>query len=61
MNRAKFVMAIYALSAVLAMCSIGYSVAAESVFGILAGILATCVIFMTAFKMKRKLREQGLL
>ena len=61
MNRAKFVMAIYALSAVLAMCSIGYSVAAESVFGILAGILATYVIFMTAFKMKRKLREQGLL
>ncbi|MGE7917095.1 DUF5325 family protein [Lysinibacillus xylanilyticus] len=61
MNRGKFVMGIFALAAVLAMCSIGYSVAASSVFGIIAGIVATCVIFMTAFKLKRKLREQGLL
>lgn len=39
MNRAKFVMAIYALAAVLAMCSIGYSVAASSVLGAIAGIV----------------------
>lgn len=61
MNRAKIVMGIYALAAVLAMCSIGYSVALGSWLGILAGIVATCVVFMTAFKMKRKFREQGLL
>ena len=61
MNRAKLVMGIYALAAVLAMCAIGYSVALGSLFGIVAGIVATCVVFMTAFKMKRKFREQGLL
>lgn len=61
MNRGKIVMAIYALAAVLAMCSIGYSIAASNIWGVIAGIVATCVIFMTAFKMKRKLREQGLL
>ncbi|GLC87599.1 YlaF family protein [Lysinibacillus piscis] len=61
MNRAKFVMAIYALAAILAMCSIGYSVAAGSVLGIIAGIIAVCVVFMTAFKMKKKFRDQGLL
>ncbi|MEG0259502.1 MAG: DUF5325 family protein [Lysinibacillus sp.] len=61
MNRAKLVMAIYALAAILAMCSIGYSVAIASWVGILMGIIATCGIFVMAFKMKRKLREQGLL
>ena len=61
MIRGKIVMAFYALAAVLAMCSIGYSVAASNIWGVIEGIVATCVIFMTAFKMKRKLREQGLL
>lgn len=61
MNRAKIVMAIMALAAILSMCSIGYSVAIGSGLGIIAGILAVFFVFMMGFKLKRKFREQNLL
>ena len=61
MNKAKVVMFIFALAAILSMMSIGYAIAAESILGAIAGVVALCVIMMTGFKMKRKLREQGLL
>jgi len=61
MNKAKAVMAIYALAAFLAMVSIGYSVATRSVVNIILAIIALCFIMVMGFKMKRKLRERGLL
>ncbi|MBM7607825.1 hypothetical protein JOD29_001069 [Lysinibacillus composti] len=61
MNKAKVVMFIFALAAILSMMSIGYAIAAESILGAIAGVVALCVIMMTGFKMKRKFREQGLL
>lgn len=61
MNKAKIVMAIFALAGVLAMCSIGYAVAVSSISGIIGGIVAVCVVFGLAFKTKRQFRNKGLL
>lgn len=61
MNKAKIVMAIYALAAVLAMVSIGYGVAIRSISSIIVSIIVLCIVFVMGFKMKRKLRNQGLL
>ncbi|MDM5332590.1 DUF5325 family protein [Ureibacillus composti] len=61
MNKAKVVMFIFALAAILSMMSIGYAIAAESILGAIAGVVALCVVMMSGFKMKRKFREQGLL
>lgn len=58
---AKLVMAIYALAAILAMVSIGYSVAIRSGLSIIIAILVLGVVMGMGFKMKRKLRSQGLL
>ena len=54
-------MAIFALAGILAMCSIGYAVAASNILGIIGGIVAVCVVFGLAFKTKRQFREKGLL
>ncbi|MEO4053666.1 DUF5325 family protein [Solibacillus sp. CAU 1738] len=71
MNKAKIVMFIYALAAILSMVGIGFSVALVGIIGteydtvgyigIIVSIIAMCFIFMTAFKTKRKFREQGIL
>ncbi|MGE7664129.1 DUF5325 family protein [Ureibacillus composti] len=61
MNKAKVVMFIFALAAILSMMSIGYAIAAESILGAIAGVVALCVVMMSGFKMKRKFRDQGLL
>lgn len=61
MDRARFVMGIYAIAAIVAMMSIGYAVAIRSGLSIVAGILATIFIMGMGFKMKSKLRKQGLL
>ncbi len=61
MNKAKIVMFIFAVAAILSMVSIGYAIAAKTLLGIIFGIIALCVIMMMGFKMKRKFREQGLL
>ncbi len=61
MNRAKIVMAIFALAGLLAICSIGYAIAAGSLMGIIGGVVAVCVVFGLGFKTKRKFREEGLL
>lgn len=71
MNKAKLVMAIYALAAILSMVGIGLSISllglpgdkydTSGFIGILIGIIAMCVVFMMGFKMKRKLRDKGLL
>ncbi|HWK22628.1 MAG TPA: DUF5325 family protein [Ureibacillus sp.] len=61
MNRAKVVMFIFAVAAMLSMLSIGYSIAAKTVLGIIAGIVALCAVMIIGFKLKRKFREQGLL
>ncbi|MGX9133530.1 DUF5325 family protein [Rummeliibacillus sp. JY-2-4R] len=61
MNRAKIVMAIFALAGLLAICSIGYAIAAGSFSGIIGGIVAVIVVFGLGFKTKRKFRDQGLL
>ncbi|MFJ8234500.1 DUF5325 family protein [Ureibacillus sp. NPDC094379] len=61
MNKAKVVMFIFALAAILSMMSIGYAIAVKSILGAIAGVVALCVVMMTGFKMKRKFREQGLL
>lgn len=61
MNKAKMVMFIFALAAMLSMVSIGYAISIKSIVAILIGIVALCVVMMTGFKMKRKFRDQGLL
>ncbi|ATP39210.1 hypothetical protein CSE16_03715 [Solibacillus sp. R5-41] len=71
MNKAKAVMFIYALSAILSMVGIGFSVAlvfmtgtnfeTTGIIGIIVGLIAMCAIFGLGFVTKRKFREQGLL
>ena len=71
MNKAKFVMFIYALAAILSMLSVG--VFCSLIFmtgdkyetigfiGVIVALIVMCAIFGMAFKQKRKFRDQGLL
>ncbi|MBD8031608.1 MULTISPECIES: DUF5325 family protein [Solibacillus] len=71
MNKAKFVMFIYALAAILSMISIGFAFSLvfmigdkyETIgwIGVVVGVVVMCAIFGMAFKTKRKFRDQGLL
>ncbi|MBQ0137786.1 MAG: DUF5325 family protein [Kurthia sp.] len=61
MNKAKLVMVIMALAAILSMCAIAYAIALGSVLGVLGGIVLVIAIFGYSFTMKRKFRERGLL
>lgn len=71
MKNAKFVMFLYALSAIISMIGIGVSVCIVGVIGkdynvigwigIIVFIIAMCVIFMQAFKTKKKFHQKGLL
>lgn len=61
MNKAKTVMFIFAIAAMLSMISIGYAIAAQTFLGAIAGIVALFAVMWIGFKMKRKFREQGLL
>lgn len=61
MNKAKVVMFILAVAAILSMVGIGYSIATRSILGVIACVIVMCFIFMTGFKLKRKFREHGLL
>ena len=71
MNKAKFVMFIYALAAIVSMISIGFAFSLvfmigdkyETVgwIGVVVGVVVMCAIFGMAFKTKRKFRDQGLL
>lgn len=61
MNKAKIVMFIFAVAAMLSMIFVGYAIAAKTAIGAIAGLVALCVVMMTGFKMKRKFRDQGLL
>lgn len=61
MNKAKVVMFIMAIAAILSMMGIGYAIAARSILTAIACIIVMCFIFMTGFKLKRKFREAGLL
>ncbi|WP_431029348.1 DUF5325 family protein [Lysinibacillus sp. LZ02] len=72
MNKAKFVMFIYALAAMLSMIGIGFSVSlvfmagtdaydTAGMIGIIACIIATCVVFIMGMKQKKKFVQAGLL
>lgn len=71
MNKAKLVMFIYALAAILSMVSIGFAFSLVFMTGkdyetigwisVVVGVVAMCAVFGMAFKTKRKFREQGLL
>lgn len=61
MNKAKFVMAIFALAALLSMVCIGYAIALESILGTIGAILLLGLVMMMGFKMKRKFLAKGLL
>ncbi|MCM3386618.1 YlaF family protein [Ureibacillus chungkukjangi] len=61
MNKAKAVMFIFAVAAMLSMISIGYAIAAKTILGAIAGLVALCAVMFIGFKMKRKFREQNLL
>lgn len=72
MNKAKLVMFIYSLAALLSMIGIGFSVSLVfmagtdeydtiGLIGILACIVAVCVIFMMGMKQKKRFIEAGLL
>lgn len=45
----------------LSMISIGYAIAAKTILGAIAGLVALCAVMFIGFKMKRKFREQNLL
>lgn len=72
MNKAKIVMFFYALAALFSMMGIGFSVSLVfmagtneydtiGMIGILACIIAVCLIFMVGMKQKKKFIEAGLL
>ena len=71
MNKAKVVMFIYSLAAIISMIGIGFSVAVMGVvgekyntvglIGVIVCIIALCTIFMMGFKTKKKFINQGLL
>ncbi len=71
MNKAKLVMFIYALAALISMIGIGVSVAVMGVvgekyntiglIGIIVCIIVLCYIFMMGFKTKKKFQNEGLL
>ncbi|MGN7477194.1 DUF5325 family protein [Solibacillus silvestris] len=71
MNKAKFVMAIYALAAILSMVSMGFAFSLIFMTGpdyetigwisVILGVVVMCAIFGMAFKTKRKFKDQGLL
>ncbi|MFC5541392.1 MAG: YlaF family protein [Bacilli bacterium] len=61
MNKAKFVMLLFSIAALLSMVSIGYAIAIRSVPTIIACIVALCAVMGIGFRMKRKFREKGLL
>ena len=71
MNKAKFVMFIYALAAILSMLGIGFAFSLVFMIedkyrtigwiGVVIGIIAMCAIFGMAFVQKRKFRDKGLL
>lgn len=71
MNKAKAVMFIYALAAILSMVAIGFSVSLVfitgtkydtiGIIGIIVGIIAMIAIFGLGFVTKSKFRKQGLL
>ena len=71
MNKARLVMFIYALAAIISMIGIGVSVAIMGVIGekyntigligVIVCIIALCLVFMMGFKTKKKFKEQGLL
>lgn len=61
MNKAKFVMFLFALAALFSMISIGYAIAIQSVVSIIASIFALIASFGLGFYMKKKFREKGLL
>ena len=61
MNKAKLVMAIFALAALLSMVCIGYAIALESILGAIGAIVLLGIVMMMGFKLKRKFVAQGLL
>ncbi|NLY80193.1 MAG: YlaF family protein [Lysinibacillus sp.] len=61
MNKAKVVMFIFALAALLSMISIGYAIAIQSIFAIIASVAALGFVMGIGFRTKRKFRENGLL
>ena len=71
MNKARLVMFIYALAAIISMIGIGVSVAIMGVIGekyntigligVIVCIIVLCLVFMMGFKTKKKFKEQGLL
>ncbi|AOV08389.1 YlaF family protein [Sporosarcina ureilytica] len=61
MKDIKWVFVLYSIAAVLAMCSIGVSVALSSLFGIILSIVALIFIMGYGFKTKKKMRELGTL
>lgn len=61
MNKAKVVMFIFALAALLSMIGIGYAIATKSILNVVASVVALGVVMMLGFKTKRKFMEQGLL
>ena len=71
MNKAKLVMFIYALAAIISMLGIGVSVAIMGVIGkkyntigligVIVCIIVLCLVFMMGFKTKKKFQKQGLL
>ncbi len=72
MNKAKFVMFIYSLAAILSMVGIGVAVSfifmagtdqydTAGIIGVFACLFAMCLIFVMGFKQKKKFVQAGLL
>lgn len=61
MQDIKWIFVLYAIGAVLAMCSIGVFVARSSLFGIILSIVALILVMGYGFKTKKSMREAGTL
>ncbi len=57
----QWIFVLYAIGAVLAMCSIGVFIARSSIIGIAMSIVALILIMGYGFKTKKKMREAGTL
>lgn len=61
MKDIQWVFVLFAIGAVLAMCSIGVFIARSSVIGILGSIAVLILVMGYGFKTKKKMREAGTL
>lgn len=61
MKDGKWIFLLLATLGAIFMVLIGFSIGAESIFGLIISILGVIVVFGLGFTQKKKMREKGLL